>query len=316
MRLRFSTLFLQRPFRTIAVWALLPPVLGGCAAVRDTIFPRSTVARPAVTGPAITQPAATESAVTKPARPAATKPAVTQRAASKPEAAKPAAARPATRPKPAGTGPTDSNQADDRPAVATAKFGRERPSWAVKTIADWVVRSGDNARAAFFIVDKANARLYVFEPKGRLKGAAPILLGLARGDDSVPGIGEKPLEQIPPRERTTPAGRFVAERGYNLKGEDIVWVDYAAAVSLHRVRTMDPGEQRLRRLQTATPADNRISYGCINVPTAFYDTVVDKSWSSGGVIVYVLPESRPLEQVFPRQRSFLHAATLLRRGRN
>jgi len=156
-----------------------------------------------------------------------------------------------------------------------------------------VVATSDNGRSAFFIIDKANARLYVFNASGLLQGSAPVLLGLARGDDSVPGIGEKPLAQIGRDERTTPAGRFVAERGRNLQGQDIVWVDYAAAISLHRVREMAPYEHRAQRLRTATVADSAISYGCINVPVAFYNTVVEPAWTNGtGVIVYVLPEVR------------------------
>ena len=34
---------------------------------------------------------------------------------------------------------------------------------------------------------------------GRLRGAAPALLGLARGDDTIPGIGDRKLSDIPPR---------------------------------------------------------------------------------------------------------------------
>jgi len=85
-----------------------------------------------------------------------------------------------------------------------------------------------------------------------------VLLGLARGDDSVPGIGERKIAEILPFERTTPAGRFVGERGRNASGEDIVWVDYDAAVSMHRVRATNPKERRLERLASPTPADNRI----------------------------------------------------------
>ena len=198
-------------------------------------------------------------------------------------------------------------------APARAAFAGMWTSRPVRAVADWVVTSNDNGRSAFFIIDKRNARLYVFNERGRLQGAAPVLLGLARGDDSAPGIGEKPLAEIRPNERTTPAGRFVAERGQNAQGEDIVWVDYADAISLHRVRTLNPKEHRLERLRTPTPADNRISYGCINVPVAFYNRVVENAWANGGVVVYVLPEVRPLGQVFPRQRSFLNAAGLLRR---
>jgi hypothetical protein len=198
-------------------------------------------------------------------------------------------------------------------ATIKADFAGVRPSWAVRTLANWVVKSNDNGKAAFFVIDKRNARLYVFNPGGRLQGDAPILLGLARGDESVPGIGEKPLAAIRPAERTTPAGRFVAERGRNAEGEDIVWVNYADAVSLHRVRTLSAEERRLERLRTRTAADNRISYGCINVPVAFYNEVVERAWDSGGVVVYVLPETKSLGEVFPQRPSFVTTAALLRR---
>ena len=98
-----------------------------------------------------------------------------------------------------------------------------------------------------------------------------MLLGLAHGDDSVPGIGERQMSEIRPEERTTPAGRFVSEPGRNLQGEDIVWIDYDAAVSMHRVRATNPAERRLERLASPGVDDNRISYGCINVPADFYD---------------------------------------------
>jgi hypothetical protein len=195
-----------------------------------------------------------------------------------------------------------------------ADFAGTHVTNATRYVADWAVASRDNGSFAFFIIDKRNARLYVFDPRGRLQGSAPVLLGLARGDDSFPGVGDKPLAQISVPERTTPAGRFVAERGRNAQGEDIVWVDYADAVSLHRVRPLNPKERRLERLSTPTAADNRISYGCINVPVAFYNNIVESAWKSGGVIIYVLPEVRPLTQVFPRQNSFITRTNLVRRA--
>jgi hypothetical protein len=188
-----------------------------------------------------------------------------------------------------------------KPAAAEAKradFGRERPSRDARQVANWVLASGDHKGGSFVIVDKAHARVYVFEPTGRLRGAAPVLLGLAKGDDSAPGIGEKKLSEIPPEERTTPAGRFVAEPGINAKGDDIVWVDYDAAVSMHRVLTTNPVERRLQRLLSRTPADNRISFGCMNLPVKFYEKVLSPTVKKGETIVYVLPETRPASSVF------------------
>lgn len=179
-----------------------------------------------------------------------------------------------------------------------ADFGREKPSRDAVQVANWALRSGDHQGGHFVIVDKQRARVYVFEPSGKLRGASPVLLGLAKGDDSVPGIGDKPLSQIPPEERTTPAGRFVAEPGRNARNEDIVWVDYDAAVSMHRVLTSNPVERRLQRLLSRTPSDNRISYGCMNLPVKFYEKVLSPTVASGKTIVYVLPETRPASQVF------------------
>lgn len=168
----------------------------------------------------------------------------------------------------------------------------------VQRLANWVAHSGDNQNMHFVIVDKKNAHVYVFDREAVLQGDTPVLLGLAAGDDSVQGIGERPIAEVRPEERTTPAGRFIAEPGRNAGGEDVVWVDYDAAVSMHRVRALEPKERRLERLASPTTADNRISYGCINVPVAFYESVIQPAFDRRYGVVYVLPETRALEEVF------------------
>jgi hypothetical protein len=79
---------------------------------------------------------------------------------------------------------------------------------------------------------------------------------------------------------------------------DILWVDYDAAISLHRVVTNKPAERRLARLATASALDNRISYGCINVPAVFYETIVAPLFRPANGVVYVLPERRAFADVF------------------
>jgi len=194
-------------------------------------------------------------------------------------------------------------------AQAAADFDREQASHDARQLADWVVDSGDNLNLPFVIVDKVNARVFVFDAGGRIRGAAPALLGLARGDHSVPGIGERELSAIGPADRTTPAGRFVAAIGHNARGEDVVWVDYDGAVSMHRVITSNPKERRLHRLATPTAKDNRISYGCINVPVVFYETVVRPAFTGTEGIVYVLPEVRSMREVFSSYDAFIRGAT-------
>ena len=190
----------------------------------------------------------------------------------------------------------------NKPALAAearyANFAKEKPSDDARHIADWVADSRDNARVKFFIIDKKAARIYVFDADAQLKGSSAVLLGFAKGDDSAPGIGLKPLKAVKPEEKTTPAGRFVAERGRNTSGEDVIWIDYDAAVSMHRVRTTNAKERRLERLATSTVDDNRISYGCVNVPVAFYNTHIRPVFAKRRAIVYVLPETKIAQQVF------------------
>ena len=180
----------------------------------------------------------------------------------------------------------------------SANFEHERASQEARHVADWIVDSGNNEGMPFAIVDKTDARVFVFDAHGRLSGAAPALLGLARGDDAVPGIGNRPLASIRPKDRTTPAGRFVASLSRNLHGKEILWVDYATAISMHPVINTKPAERRPQRLATATPLDNRISYGCINVPAQFFENVVRPAFTGTNGIVYVLPETRSARSVF------------------
>ena len=142
------------------------------------------------------------------------------------------------------------------------------------------------------------ARVFLFNADGRLRGAAPALLGIAIGDHSAPGVGDRELSTIPLKDRTTPAGRFESSIGRNYHGKEILWVDYDAAISMHPVINTLPMERRPHRLATETPLDNRISFGCINVPIPFFKQVVSPAFTPAGGVVYVLPEVLPLEKVF------------------
>ncbi|MFO1338124.1 MAG: hypothetical protein U1F53_07780 [Burkholderiaceae bacterium] len=191
------------------------------------------------------------------------------------------------------------------PLALLARLRREleaaslQPSADLRRVAEWVVGSHDNAGLPFAIIDKKQAQIFLFDAQGAVLGASPALLGRAPGDDSVPGIGQRPIAAVRPEERTTPAGRFVTQPGRNASHENVLWVDYEAAVSMHRVRLSNPAEHRLERLNTPDIGDNRISYGCINLPPAFFNDLVWPRFSPRGGVTYVLPEVKPLDAVFP-----------------
>jgi hypothetical protein len=169
----------------------------------------------------------------------------------------------------------------------------------IRRMADWVVASADNRSLPFVIVDKKDAEVFVFNRQGQILGAAPALLGLAVGDDSAPGVGTKPLSAIPPKDRTTPAGRFVANLGRESGKKDTLWVSHKDNIALHRVITGRPKDHRLQRLATPTPLDNRITFGCINVPVDFFERTVLPAFKGTVGIVYVLPEVKATRDVFP-----------------
>jgi hypothetical protein len=182
--------------------------------------------------------------------------------------------------------------------VKRANLKLETASPEARQMADWVVDSGDNRNMPFVILDKKEAKVFVFHPHGGLRGAAPVLLGITVGDDSFPGVGNKPLSQVKPEEKTTPAGRYLAASDKNIKGADIVWIDYDSAVSFHAVVKGKPEERRAERLASPLPSERRISFGCVNVPVNFFKTALHASFKKSDGMVYVLPETRSVNEVF------------------
>jgi hypothetical protein len=198
--------------------------------------------------------------------------------------------------------PVDTRSAPSSAHQMEAQFdrailGSQSASPDVHQMVAWVAASGDNRGLPYMIVDKRGAEVFLFDAESRIIGAAPALLGLGRGDDSVAGIGHRRLATMAPIERTTPAGRFEASLGFDLN-QDVLWIDYDAAISLHRVIVGNLSDRRHERLASATPLDNRISYGCINVPAPFFDKLVVPAFKGTVGIVYILPETRVIGEVF------------------
>jgi len=175
-------------------------------------------------------------------------------------------------------------------------------SEAALQMSEWVTASENNGGLPFIVIDKFTAAVFVFDADGEFLGETPALLGVAIGDESTPGIGERELSEMGPAEKTTPAGRFAAHIGAARGGHRVLWVDYPLSVALHPVVTRNRRERRLQRLRSQTPEDNRITFGCINVPARFYTNQIGPLFREAGGIVYILPEITPVEEVFPNFR--------------
>lgn len=194
--------------------------------------------------------------------------------------------------------PTDSKAGASRVSAAP-----RTPSPEAQRVIDWVVLSQDNHALPWAVIDKQNASLFLFDGKGKPLGAVPVLIGIAPGDDASPGVGNKRLADLGPAEKTTPAGRYLAKFGLPVGRERVLWVDYATSVALHGIpKDASRKERRVARMNSETPEDNRITFGCINVPNSFYQKTLRQAFQRKGGYVYVMPDSKPLEEVFPRLR--------------
>lgn len=196
-----------------------------------------------------------------------------------------------------------AEDASAQPEAVSAPAADQLPesqdvSDAVIDLAGWVIGAEDNQGYPFAIIDKEAAQILIFGADGRLRGAAPVLLGSAVGDHSAPGVAGLALRDIPGHNRTTPAGRFVAGYGPSVDAGRVLWVDYESAVSLHPTSLGVAEEHRAERLASPEPDDNRISHGCINVSPEFYEAYVQPAFRRGGVF-YILPERQTLAETFP-----------------
>lgn len=164
----------------------------------------------------------------------------------------------------------------------------------------WIKKNKDNHKLPYAIIDKKNAHIFVFDPKGKIVDHGPVLIGIAKSDKIDPKTLNARLSSIGKNDRVTPSGRYVSVFGPDHRGKDVLWVDTKYAVGLHPVANV-PGQRRKTRLNSATAADNRITWGCINVSKPLFKNVLTPLFKPKAGIVYILPESAPVEQLLAKK---------------
>ena len=200
-------------------------------------------------------------------------------------------------PSTSSTRPSESGSPAAR--VATADFGDVSAPDEVRRVAAWVVASNDHAALPFAIVDKIAARGYVFSAKAGFSATRPCWWAWRAATRWCPASASARWRRFAPRNAATPAGRFASVPGHTTGGDRVFWLDYDEGIAMHTVVTNVPAEERLRRMASPDPAEHRISYGCINFPPSFFDQVLAPALARRGSVVYVLPDTRQLAEVFP-----------------
>ena len=147
-------------------------------------------------------------------------------------------------------------------------------------------------------VEKTNAKLFVFDIEGRILAVTSVLLGLAIGDMTTLGIGNRKLSQILPKDRTTAAGRFLLRHGLNLDGGKVLWIDFDSGLAIHTIPAGNSEASRLKRLQSNNMKDRRATLGCVNVTKEFYRNILSPLFDNANGYIYILPETMQTASFF------------------
>lgn len=156
---------------------------------------------------------------------------------------------------------------------------------------NWVKQQKDHNGKNFVVADKDQGKIHVVSPDGKVLSTQNALFGKGKGNDR--------------SSMNTPSGRMQLQKVTNLNatekgiyGDSVL--DFVDPNTKAKVRQTDGGIVAMHRLvnkperraaiNSATASDNYLSHGCINIPTAFYDTSVD---SLDGAMVYVLDHKEP-----------------------
>lgn len=185
---------------------------------------------------------------------------------------------------------------------------------AAKT-AQWVLDTGDSDGYPFIVTDKVGATMYFFDKNGVLLRKSPVLVGKNVGDF----IGHTDAGRVTPSGRFEIAPETDATYGnvFSVMGTDMIDSESGdlVEVAIHRLSLHDPSENRPKRIATATPLDNRISWGCMNLDNKVMDWAVNK-YPLGGVI-YILPETADGRSAFaPFNESNIESSKLLTKSSN
>lgn len=159
-----------------------------------------------------------------------------------------------------------------------------------------IMNKRDNEGMPFIIIDKKAARLYLYDKNGEIVDESPVLLGMGVGDVFPKEMHGKPISQIDEKLRITQAGRFMAQIGYDKKNKKLIWVDYETKLAIHEVVNV-LSQNRMERLNSPSIQDNRITWGCINVPNEIF-TKINNIFINGKGYVYIVPEIFPCCEVF------------------
>jgi hypothetical protein len=165
----------------------------------------------------------------------------------------------------------------------------------------------------FFIADKPNGVIHVFDKDGKYVATSAALYGAMAGDTFTEWQRTANVDELGPNDKITPAGTYRVnwKNDAEYRGGGAFYLtdaktgEFQGGVAIHAVYTGTPSEHRTARLATATAADNKVSFGCINTSNEVFlkDVAPHKADFENG-LVFVLPDVvANTEAMFPTEKA-------------
>lgn len=157
----------------------------------------------------------------------------------------------------------------------------------------YLYASAKKLPSGYVVVDKPSATMFVFSKDNKLVGTSPVILGKTKGES--PNRADPNTDQ-PGLYSTTPAGRYTM--GTKLVDKSVAALEYEGrSLALYGsdglyVHEIYPGEYAKRKaaMDTPTTADNRMSWGCINIDKKDYDKYL-KGIGDEDSVIYITPDN-------------------------
>lgn len=204
-------------------------------------------------------------------------------------------------------GADDASVLPDRFAKAAPRFADLRPaadfkgvaySADARIVADWMLRNNRHESGPFMVADKTEGVMYAFDRYGVLIAKSAALYGKTRSDSLTEKQAAMSISRVTNADKVTPAGLFRAKGVDTVYGRGVAFAEYAKTrLSVHQVYLGNKAEHRLGRLRSASLADHRVTFGCINVPAEFISQVV-VPYFGGESVIAVLPEAQSAGSFF------------------
>lgn len=170
-------------------------------------------------------------------------------------------------------------------------FNYSNPAEFESQVVRKIVDTNDHLGETFAVVNKQNGSLTIYDRNGNQIATTPALYGKKVGDTfNSTSSGTTPSGKFGLSYANDPATKAYGGSVIDLTQNGKYIQNKAGRYSIHRTYTAFPNERREARINSPTPADNKISLGCINVPPEFYDAHFENN-QFGNMPLYVLPET-------------------------